>query len=214
MDNVWGAEDVGGEEEDTTARTPITPLIVPSNPPTTTPKLLTPIITDYFPVIRRMSGSKEAQEIEELWRWDEEEGVRFLTTLCDDTVDEEYEEYLLTQGEDDYDSSGVSSATIPSVEGGDTSMDDPVSCVEASLTTPPQEEISEKDKRVTNQTRGVTSLRVHGETCVETTTSTPPHGPVYGVSSATVPSVEGGDTSMDDPVSCVEATQHPPKRGG
>ena len=72
------------------------------------------------------------------------------------------------------------SATIPSVEGGDTSMDDPVSCVEASMTTPPQEEISEKDKRVTNQTRGVTSMsmRVQGETCVEATTSTPPQGPV------------------------------------
>ena len=49
---------------------------------------------------------------------------------------------------------------------------------------PPQEEISEKDKRVTNQMRGVTSRRVQGETCMEATTSTPPQGPVsekYGM---------------------------------
>ena len=63
-------------------------------------------------------------------------------------------------------------------DGGDSN------CAKENTTTPPQEEISEKDKRFTNQTSGVTSPRAQGETCVEATTSTPPQGPVsekYGM---------------------------------
>ena len=122
----------------------------------------------------------EAMEIEELWSWDEEEGERFLITLCEDSVDEEFEEYLLTQVEVDHDSSVEDTTTTRADEKGVNILEGAESCLEAPMITPPQEDISKKGVRVTSPKVVVTNLGVgsRGEdgegTCIEALKTTPP----------------------------------------
>ena len=78
-------------------------------------RLSSSVITDYFSVTRtEMAGADTEMTIEELWSWDEQDGEKHLENLCDDSVDEEYLEYLQTQGEVDVsDDCGVASPTTP-----------------------------------------------------------------------------------------------------
>ena len=103
MDKNWGAEDNEGErvEEDTGARITAPPVIVVTKPVIkhSTTRLTTSVITDYFAVTKPgvMSGTRDTSSIDELWSYDEVEGMRFINELCDDSEEEDYEEYLKTQ---------------------------------------------------------------------------------------------------------------------
>ena len=95
MDKNWGAKDDGeeGVEEDTGARITAPPVIIVTKPVIkhSTTRLTTSVITDYFAVTKPgvMSGVKDTSDIDELWSYDEVEGMSFINELCDDSVEDD-----------------------------------------------------------------------------------------------------------------------------